>query len=123
MDSADVHDWPSLEKDPLCWLYYRKLWKSGNTLGRYAGLRPLSRMTLKLSDWYFHGYCRKQFIKEGVHFVSRYKNVYTTRLHVGILSILLDKDVTILANSYGKNATFFNTWLCDTDGVKLWEKQ
>ncbi len=123
MDTVDVHDWPSMEKDPLYWLRYRKLWKFGKTLGRYTKLRTLSRMILKLSDWYFHEHCRKQLVHEGVNFISRYSSIYTTRLHVGILSILLDKEVTIIDNSYGKNSSFFDTWLSDTDGVKLWKTQ
>ncbi len=50
-------------------------------------------------------------IKTGVEFISSYKMVYSNRLHGAILSILLDKPVTIIDNSYGKNANFYDAWL------------
>jgi len=120
LKTSDVRDWPSMEKNPLCWICYRKLYKYGKKAEHYGGLQTISRIVLKSSDWYFHEHCRKQLIHEGVSFVGRYRNIYTTRLHVGILSLLLDKEVTIIDNSYGKNSSFFDTWLSDTDGVKLW---
>lgn len=121
--NADVRDWPSMEKNPMCWILYRKLCNYGNKMGRYKGLRIPARIILKSTDLYFHEHCRKQLIHDGVTFVGQYSNIYTTRLHGAILSILLDKEVTIIDNSYGKNASFFETWLSDTDGVKLWRSQ
>ena len=118
-ETADVRDWPSMEKDPLFWNYYQKLCHYGYRVERYRRLRRISRIISKLGDWYFHEHCRKQLIHEGINFVDRYRNIYTTRLHVGILSILLDKDVTIIDNSYGKNSYFFETWLTDTAGITL----
>ncbi len=115
----DVHDWPTMEINPPYWLRYKKLCRYGNRLVHFNGLQILSKFIIKSSDWYFHNCCRKQLIHDGINFVSQYRNIFTTRLHVGILSILLDKEVTILDNSYGKNANFFNTWLKDTDGITL----
>lgn len=119
LDKADVHDWPSMERDPLCWIRYRRLHDYGKKVEHYKGLRAISRVILKSSDWYFHERCRKHLIQEGASFLSQYCNIYTTRLHVGILSILLDKSVTFIDNSYGKNLSFFETWLNDTDGVRF----
>ena len=123
LDVADVRDWPSMEKVPPCWTRYRRLCKRGHAMEHRRGLWRLSRMVLRASDWCFHERCRKQLIREGVHFVGRYRTVYTTRLHVCILAILLNKEVTVIDNSYGKNASFFNTWLGDTEGVKLLNDQ
>ena len=120
LDTADVRDWPSMEKDPPCWIRYRKTCRHAHAMGEHKGLWKLSRMVLKSSDWYYHQRCRRQIIREGVRFVGGYRNIFTTRLHVGILSVLLGKEVTIIDNSYGKNASFFDTWLSDTDGVRLW---
>jgi exopolysaccharide biosynthesis predicted pyruvyltransferase EpsI len=121
--TMEIHDWPSMEKEPQCWIRYRKLCKLGQTIGRFHRLKGLSHMVLKASDWYYHEHCRIRMIQDGVRFIGRYRNIYTTRLHVGILSILLDKSVTIIDNSYGKNASFFETWLNDTDGVTFWKTQ
>ena len=57
--------------------------------------------------------------KEGVRFISPYREVETTRLHGCILSILLGKKITLIDNSYGKNGNFYNTWLSDLDNVTL----
>jgi exopolysaccharide biosynthesis predicted pyruvyltransferase EpsI len=121
LNTADVRDWPSMEKDPPCWILYRNICKYFHVMGQYRRLRKLSHMMLKSSDWYYQEHCRKQLMRKGVRFVSRYRKIYTTRLHVGILSVLLNKEVTIIDNSYGKNATYFESWLSDTDGVKLWK--
>ena len=58
-------------------------------------------------------------LMEGVKFISPYKNVETERLHGCILSILLDKTIVLYDNSYGKNKSFYETWLSDLDSVKL----
>ena len=58
-------------------------------------------------------------IKDGVEFISPYKEVTSERLHGCILSILLGKIVTVVNNSYGKNLNFYNSWLVDFDDVKL----
>ena len=119
LNAAEVHDWPSYEKTPLYWKCYRMLFAYSQKFVYYRFFRGLSSVVSNLSDFYYHKYCRKYFIRDGVRFVSQYRNIYTTRLHAALLSILLNKEVTIIDNSYGKNAIFFQTWLADTDGVTL----
>ncbi|UVP53814.1 polysaccharide pyruvyl transferase family protein [Bacteroides cellulosilyticus] len=51
-----------------------------------------------------------------MHFINPYKEIYTTRLHVAILSILTHKPFMFIDNSYGKNSSFYNTWLTDLNG-------
>lgn len=58
-------------------------------------------------------------VKEGVRLISSYKFVYSNRLHGSILSILLGKEVTIIDNSYGKNAQFYDTWLTDVPTINI----
>lgn len=121
---ADVRDWPCMEQEPTYWMRYLRLCSHATALGLLklrSGWR-LSRTVLGLSDWYYHTRCRSEYIRNGVQFVSRYRTIYTTRLHVGILAVLLDKPVTILDNSYGKNASFLETWLTDTEGVELLQR-
>ena len=73
----------------------------------------------KVSDGYFRFILMPYFIKLGLRFVSSYKYVYTTRLHVAISCVLLGKPFMLLDNSYGKNRSFYDTWLADIDDVKL----
>lgn len=61
---------------------------------------------------------RSHMVKIAVEFISRYDKIITTRLHAGILAVILGKPVTILDNSYGKNSQFYNTWLKSYNGVR-----
>lgn len=66
---------------------------------------------------------RKRLIQIGYDFINQYQGpIYTTRLHGCILSILMNKQVVLYDNSYGKNSEFYHTWLSDCDSVKLIEK-
>ncbi|WP_158559255.1 polysaccharide pyruvyl transferase family protein [Deminuibacter soli] len=56
---------------------------------------------------------RTNYISNGIKFINRYDTIYTTRLHGYILSVLLNKQVYMLDNSYGKNSGFYNTWMKD----------
>lgn len=58
-------------------------------------------------------------VKEGIRMISPYKLVYSNRLHGSILSILLGKEVTIIDNSYGKNAQFYDTWLTGVPTIHI----
>lgn len=60
-----------------------------------------------------------EHIKTGIDFINQYDEIYSTRLHGYILSILLNKEVNILDNSYGKNSNFHKTWLSDFHKTKL----
>lgn len=105
----EICDWPSMEHIDIvqqgmrCMILLRKL-----------GVPYLE-------DWYSNKIYRSNLIKKGVEFVSQYKEIYTTRLHVAILSTLLGKPFHFLDNSYGKNKNFYDTWLTDVDGI-MFEK-
>lgn len=73
-------------------------------------------------DKYSESKFKEDMIKTGVRFISPYTEVYTERLHGAILSILLGKNVVILDNSYGKNSTFYESWLSSFENVKLLQK-
>lgn len=71
------------------------------------------------ADSFFLNEFFPQQIKAGVEFVSSFKEVYSTRLHVAILRLLLEQPVKMIDNSYGKNLNFYNTWLKDSKLVNL----
>jgi pyruvyl transferase EpsO len=75
-------------------------------------------------DKIFYHYIKGQNVRKAVKFLSGYKNIYATRMHAGILSVLLEKENTVmLDNSYGKNAAVYDTWLADVDGITLSRNQ
>lgn len=70
-------------------------------------------------DLYFQNFYKANLIKSGVRFVSSYKEIYTTRLHVAILCVLLSKPFVFIDNTYSKNLNFYKTWLHDLDNVNF----
>ncbi|NDV81536.1 polysaccharide pyruvyl transferase family protein [Bacteroides sp. 51] len=105
-----ISDWPSMEKLQMPLFIYSKLQSVNMHLGRDLDL---------LVDFYFRNIVRKHLIKTGVKFLSRYNYIYTTRLHVAILSILLNKPFAFIDNSYGKNRGFYDTWLNGLENVEF----
>lgn len=102
--TLDTCDWPTMEQQFKAKTYLDKLLWHKKRLGRIPDI---------YADWIF----RPNQVKKGIEFVSQYKKVYTTRLHVAILSLLLHKEIVFFDNSYGKNSSFFDTWLADVKGI------
>lgn len=100
----DICDWPTMEQQFKAKAYLDKLLWHKEQIGRIPDI---------YADWVF----RPHQVKKGVEFVSQYKKVYTTRLHVAILSLLLDKEIVFFDNSYGKNCSFYKTWLTEADNI------
>ena len=101
---VDTCDWPTMEQQFKAKTYLDKLLWHKERLGR-------------IPDLYADRIFRPFQVRKGIEFVSQYKKVYTTRLHVAILSLLLHKEIVFFDNSYGKNSSFFDTWLADVKGI------
>lgn len=113
--NAEVHDWPTIESKTESEVRFEKIIKKLK-----KAQRKLPRMKFvfqRMEDELYYRFHRKQMTSSGVSFVSSYSKIYTTRLHVLILSVLLGKEVYIIDNSYGKLSGCFDTWLRDVDGV------
>lgn len=115
--NVDTHDWPSMEND---------YWKIRIVNILFGILKTIiapfnSQLSKRIKDFKYNYFIRKHYIKIGTTFIDKYDTVYTTRLHGMILSILLDKYIYIMDNSYGKNFSFYHTWLKDLDSVHLLE--
>jgi pyruvyl transferase EpsO len=73
-----------------------------------------------LFDWYMQGFYRRYLIRSGVRQLESHGDVFTTRLHACILSILLGKKhIVLFDNAYGKNRSFYDTWLADCGNVEI----
>ncbi|PRS02119.1 polysaccharide pyruvyl transferase family protein [Bacillus atrophaeus] len=74
-----------------------------NVLNKKAGnLLPIAYMWEKYSAY---------IVRKAIRFFSAYESVETSRLHGHILSSLLEKENTVIDNSYGKNANYYHTWM------------
>lgn len=112
----DVKDWPTMDCRPTLgdWLFYKSMGVEFHTKRCCTWLHHISEWVVEKLGYYMY---RKSMTRRGVQFVSQYKEIYTTRLHVMILSVLLGKRVHFIDNSYGKLNSFYKAWLSDCDGV------
>lgn len=78
------------------------------------------RMLGWLFDCYMQSFYRCYLIRSGVRQLESHGDVFTTRLHACILSILLGKKhVVLFDNAYGKNRSFYDTWLANCGNVEI----
>lgn len=119
--NMECRDWPSMERRMWKMFLFEKSLGMTLRLNKW-GLNYFYKMGSGVINWYAQHFLRPALVKTGVEFLSRYRYVYTTRLHVMILSILLGKECTFFDNSYGKNSAFYETWLKDLPEVKRAEK-
>lgn len=111
-----ISDWPSFQHSLTISSFIAKVL---NNLYQKIRFKPLRQLINRLWNLYFPTHC-KMMIREGIQFISPYSHIHTTRLHGAILAILLGKeDIVIYDNSYGKNYTFYQTWLKDFPNVRL----
>lgn len=103
----DVTDWPTMLKIP------DRETKIMLRLKEYLCCRYL------LADFYAQNYYRKHLIQTGIKLIANHNKIFTTRLHTAILGVLMDKEIELIDNSYGKNRTFYDTWLSDYDKIKF----
>lgn len=79
---------------------------------------------LIVSDWPTYNYSyfnhlpdkhkNSQFyLKEGITFMASFDLVISTRLHGAIMALLLGIPTILIDNSYGKNSTYYETWLAE----------
>jgi pyruvyl transferase EpsO len=116
-NEAENRDWPTMETTILGLTLFRKLQLILRKTDKISGLK----LNNIVSDAVYQKILRKYFIRSGISFLSNYSTIYTTRLHVAILSVLLDKAFTFFDNSYGKNKGVYEAWLNDIDSIQFIE--
>lgn len=114
--NAEVHDWPTFEsKAPkYACADYIVGW-----LNFFANIKSIKSINRCIDLMRAHFY-RPQYIKDCVRFINQYDTIYSTRLHIAVASAMMGKTVYLMDNSYGKNFSFYNTWLADLDRVELY---
>ena len=99
-----VSDWPTFSKQDLITKIKQKLFV---------------HKFYRLYDAFIkHIYCT-YIIKQGVNFLKPFSKIYATRMHAGILALMMGKDVVFIDNSYGKLRKVYETWLSDVRNACL----
>lgn len=115
--NAEIHDWPTYEysfhKEKTVETLYCKFCRL------LSILRFPNRIIAKLNDWKRNYFYRRFYVQLGIDFLSPYSLIFTTRLHVMILSVLLHKKLHLINNTSGKVINFYNTWLTDIDDIEV----
>lgn len=115
--NAEVHDWPTYEQS------FRKAELVEKTCYKIARLMNLlgvrDSYKVKVDDWKRNYFYRKFYVQVGIDFLSPYSIIYTTRLHVMILGLLLGKKLFLINNSSGKVINYYATWLKGLDNVNV----
>lgn len=113
-ENAEIHDWPTMEN-----LLLRLYWKYLKFMQISRSVKWYPTVLLHIEDCIWQKIIIPYYVRKGINFINRYDNVYTTRLHVAILSVLLKKQVYFFDNSYGKNSALYNTWLKDIPNIEF----
>ncbi len=108
-EDIDITDWPTMmpQKDLLTKVMLR--------------LKYSHKIPKHFTDFFVYQIYRRHLINSGLKTILTHKTIYTTRLHTAILSVLLEKQVIFLDNSYGKNKTFYDSWLSDLENIQFIE--
>lgn len=115
-----IKDWPGFyEQGTLKRRLQAYIIKSEIILSKWMINKPLLNYLVDNKHGLKSKNYKENLLKKGVKFINSYDTIYSTRLHGFILSVLLNKEVYIFDNSYGKNSNFFNTWLSDFENVRL----
>lgn len=112
-DYAEIHDWPTMER------FIRIHWKYLRLIELRRGWTWYPNLFLHIEDVIWQKIILPYYLRNGINFVNRYDVIYTTRLHVAILGVLLKKKVFFFDNSYGKNSALYKTWLHGLPNIKL----
>lgn len=112
-DGFEISDWPTFQKNNIL-LYILK------GLIKLCNITDLKIFKIILNSFSYR-ILRNNLFKLGVDFLMKYDEIYTTRLHVLILSILLQKEhIVIIDNNYGKCRSFYLKWLSDLKSIDLY---
>lgn len=112
---AEIHDWPTLENKPFLYRILYLFMKINKRESKYIK----KSLAWKIEDAYWQKVLHPYNVRSGIAFVNKYDIVYTTRLHVAVISMMLGKKTYFFDNSYHKNSALYNTWLEDVDNISL----
>lgn len=115
--NAKIHDWPTFEGFDITSKFLMRTTKFFNIVDKFIGTK-ISKMFI---DYYWLKRRKNKIINTGINFIKDYNTIYTTRLHIGILGLLMNKNVIFLDNNYGKLSNFYNTWLKDIKIASLYK--
>lgn len=114
IQNIKIHDWPTFERK-FEDLLFRVLTK----ISQISFTIPFIGKYINDKTGFLPQNVRDYQMLEGINFINSYDEIYTTRLHGLILSVLLNKKVYLFDNIYGKNSSFYEAWMTEFENVSL----
>ena len=103
-DNVTVSDWPTFQNYDIV----EKIKKKFFTHNSY-----------RVYDLFIKQVYSKYIIKQGINFLRPFSIIFTTRMHAGILAMMMGKEAIFIDNSYGKLRKVYETWLSDVKNISL----
>lgn len=96
-------------------------WPTFNVFGKIEKFKQnlFVHKLYRLYDAFIKHIYSTYMIKQGVNFLAPFSKVYATRMHAGILAMMMEKRTIFIDNSYGKLRKIYETWLSDVANVNL----
>lgn len=104
---AVTADWPQMEA--LSGQFERDYQRRLRWAYRLRRLTGIDRVT-GFRDRYYRDRQRPATLRQAVRWLDGFDSVWSTRLHISLLAILLGKDVHVIDNSYRKATNLLDTW-------------
>lgn len=103
-DYTSISDWPTFKTFGITERVKQRLYAKNH---------------FKLYDEFVKVVYSSYIVKQGLNFINPFAKVYATRMHAGILAMMLGKEVVFVDNNYGKLRKVYETWLNDVKNVYL----
>lgn len=96
-------------------------WPTFNACGKVEKIKwkLFSHKFYKLYDAFIKNIYCTYIIKHGINFLEPFSKVYATRMHAGILALMMGKETVFIDNNYGKLRKIYETWLSDVTNANL----
>lgn len=98
-------------------------WPTFNMINRIEKIKQklFNRSLYRIYDLFIRYIYNGYIIKNGIKFLEPFSKVYATRMHAGILAMMMGKKTIFVDNNYGKLRKLYETWLSDIDNISLEE--
>ena len=121
-NEIEIKDWPTYSMNSFVSYFTNKLHGLESKISKNLIKTPILKSLIHNDYGLKSKGNLEKYILMGINFINTYDKIATTRLHGFILSVLLNKEVGIVDNSYGKNSNFYNTWMQDFYKISLIQK-
>ncbi|MDE6536359.1 MAG: polysaccharide pyruvyl transferase family protein [Muribaculaceae bacterium] len=119
LPEAVTSDWPTISSPT----FFERIYNAAVQRSMYHLPHNLliNATYWKALDWSARKLILKKYLERASSFLAPFYQIITTRLHVLILGVLLEKNIEYIDNSSKKLSAFVDTWLSDFSNISHYE--